>query len=354
VTEAEGISLYRGGGLPRAEEIIAGFRAVIRSAVDAMGTEPSLFDLGSVIELYGCMLRLVVRADHLREVLSHEVISDSDFEEYCVLRDGTALYRALVDFFPLVGEFSDALSRLDAVVLDIYHPGLAGEIASIAGADIDMIKRINGVIAPRYGLDPVDLPPYLVHYASRYLDVPLADMLSRQILGGERHLDIMAEAGIPVFVDKREREMLTKLCDGLRSVRDGLAGLVRDNFSLPQLAAIGTGKTVNLEFVMGDQFSQITNSSIANRSQVTNSFLQLAHGDEELADALARLEIAVRQSGSGDAADSFDAFVAELAKPEPKKSVLRGLWSGLCAALPTAAQIADIAAKLAPLLQGQH
>lgn len=242
MTEAEGISLYRGGGLPRAEEITAGFQAAIRSAVDAMGTEPSLFDLGSVIELYGCTLRLVVRADHLREVLSHEVISDSDFEEYCVLRDGTALYRALVDFFPLVGEFSDALSRLDAVVLDIYHPGLAGEIAGIAGADIDVIKRINGVIAPRYGLDPVDLPPYLVHYASWYLDVPLADMLSRQILGGEQHLDIMAEAGIPVFVDKREREMLTKLCDGLRSVRDGLAGLVRDNFSLPQLAAIGSGK----------------------------------------------------------------------------------------------------------------
>lgn len=198
------------------------------------------------------------------------------------------------------------------MVLDIYHPGLAEEIASIAGADIDVIKRINGVIAPRYGLDPVDLPPYLIHYASWYLDVPLADTLSRQILGGERHLDIMAEAGIPVFVGEREREMLAKLCDGLRSVRDGLAGLVRDNFSLPQLAAIGTDKTVNLEFVMGDQFSQITNSSIANRSQVTNSFLQLTNGDQELADALARLEITVRQSGSGDAADSFDAFVAEL------------------------------------------
>lgn len=211
------------------------------------------------------------------------------------------------------------------MVLDIYHPGLAEEIASIAGADIDVIKRINGVIAPRYGLDPVDLPPYLIHYASWYLDVPLADTLSRQILGGERHLDIMAEAGIPVFVGEREREMLAKLCDGLRSVRDGLAGLVRDNFSLPQLAAIGTDKTVNLEFVMGDQFSQITNSSIANRSQVTNSFLQLTNGDQELADALARLEITVRQSGSGDAADSFDAFVAELSKPEPKKSVLP--WS---------------------------
>jgi hypothetical protein len=91
-------------------------------------------------------------------------------------------------------------------------------------------------------------------------------------------------------------------------------------------------------------------NTIVNRSTVNNAFnkVKAAHS-EEVAKALLDVEAAINKSENKEAAENFESFNDELAKPEPKKSLLKTLWQGTLAALPTLEELPDVIAKISAL-----
>jgi hypothetical protein len=91
-------------------------------------------------------------------------------------------------------------------------------------------------------------------------------------------------------------------------------------------------------------------NTIVNHSTVTHAFnrVKAAHS-EEVAKMLLDVEAAINKSGNKEAAENFESFNEELAKPEPKKSLLKTLWQGTLAALPTLKELPDVVAKISEL-----
>jgi hypothetical protein len=71
--------------------------------------------------------------------------------------------------------------------------------------------------------------------------------------------------------------------------------------------------------------------------------------DEATADALKKVAEEIERSHSKGAAETFASFQEELQRPEPRKAVLRALWSGVIIALPTIIQRSDVATKVTKL-----
>jgi hypothetical protein len=104
--------------------------------------------------------------------------------------------------------------------------------------------------------------------------------------------------------------------------------------------------------VAGDKIDvRGSGNTIVNRSTVNNAFnkVKVAHS-EEVAKALLDVEAAINKSGNKEAAENFESFSDELAKPESKKSLLKTLWQGTLAALPTLKELPDVIAKISALV----
>jgi hypothetical protein len=105
-----------------------------------------------------------------------------------------------------------------------------------------------------------------------------------------------------------------------------------------------------VQIVMGDNFQNISNSTIVNHSTVEGSFKSLkSRGQDDVAHAIERLAAIVEKSKNAEAAELFNVFAEEVAKPAPKKTLLKTIWAGLIAALPGVAQMTDIAGKIVTL-----
>jgi hypothetical protein len=96
--------------------------------------------------------------------------------------------------------------------------------------------------------------------------------------------------------------------------------------------------------IMGDQiYVPGSGNTIINRSVVKGAFNRVKESlGEETANALLRVEAAINQANNRDAADNFESFSEELKKPEPKKSLLKSLWQGTLAALPTLKELPGV------------
>lgn len=103
--------------------------------------------------------------------------------------------------------------------------------------------------------------------------------------------------------------------------------------------------------VAGDQIRvKGSHNIIVNRSKVENAFNKIKREhDEETAKALLQVEEAVNRSGNAEAVENFDAFNDELGKPEPKKSLLKTLWSGTLAVLPAIKELPGVVDSITKL-----
>lgn len=104
----------------------------------------------------------------------------------------------------------------------------------------------------------------------------------------------------------------------------------------------------NLEVNMGDTIKNVTNSTIVNRSNLTNAFNGVSSSDVE--DILGKVSELVRASQNRSATELFEQFKEELAKPEPKKSILNAAWDGLVKVVPAIGSLAGAASSVAKLL----
>jgi len=115
--------------------------------------------------------------------------------------------------------------------------------------------------------------------------------------------------------------------------------------------AVGENAAINHTDVNGDQITVTGNeNTIVNRSTVQNAFNKVkTKCDDETAKALKCVEEEINKSGNKEAAENYDSFCYELSKPEPKKSLLKTLWNGTLAALPTLSQLTSAVSSIVKL-----
>src|ERR1041385_3212994 len=108
--------------------------------------------------------------------------------------------------------------------------------------------------------------------------------------------------------------------------------------------------TINVgALIVGDIFQNIADSTIVNRSTVERSFNAVQGFSPDVARALLSVAEHVAASGNKEAGELFNAFSDETAKPEPKRSLQRSLWSGLIASLPSITELTEAAQKIMTL-----
>lgn len=83
-----------------------------------------------------------------------------------------------------------------------------------------------------------------------------------------------------------------------------------------------------------NNFNGIHNSTIINNSTFTSAFNKINKSNTDLAKALEQLKTIIDSSGKTEAIDLFDSINEEIVKEQPRKSVLKGLWTGLLETLP--------------------
>jgi hypothetical protein len=101
------------------------------------------------------------------------------------------------------------------------------------------------------------------------------------------------------------------------------------------------------EFIMGDSFKDIKDSTIINRSKVVNALNTVGgHIDEDTKSAIIEVANIVGQSQNAAAGALLDQFNDELAKPQHDRSKLKQFWSGLTTLLPDIAKLGGAVAKI--------
>jgi hypothetical protein len=101
---------------------------------------------------------------------------------------------------------------------------------------------------------------------------------------------------------------------------------------------------------MDDIFENIQNSTIINKSLVESSFNKVKKEyNEDVSRKLVEIADFIQKSGDPAAGALFDNFNQELNKPQPEKSRLKSIWSGIEKVLPAITAISDTVAKVAPL-----
>ena len=114
--------------------------------------------------------------------------------------------------------------------------------------------------------------------------------------------------------------------------------------------AIHGGGTVIEEYIVGDKFENIKDSTIINRSRVERAFNRTEEKlDDEVASAILEIAQHVDRSGNPAAGAVFDEFTQEVNQDEPDKSKLRQYWDGLIAILPDIATLAGAGAAISRL-----
>jgi len=106
-----------------------------------------------------------------------------------------------------------------------------------------------------------------------------------------------------------------------------------------------------VENIMGDKIEvHGSGNTIVNRATVIHAFNRVkATQGEEVAKLLLEVEAAINNSGNEEAAENFESFSEELNKPEPKKSLLKTLWQGTLAALPTLKELPGVVTSISAL-----
>jgi hypothetical protein len=101
------------------------------------------------------------------------------------------------------------------------------------------------------------------------------------------------------------------------------------------------------EVIVGDKFSDISNSTIYNKSTFDNSFnkVKSEHG-EDVASLLNETADKINKSKNKEAAEIFDSFNEELQKEQPKKTTLKSFWDSIVRLVPEVSTIVGLAEKI--------
>lgn len=103
------------------------------------------------------------------------------------------------------------------------------------------------------------------------------------------------------------------------------------------------------KIIMGDNFENVFNSTIVNRSVF---FDVMKNEDDDKSLLLVKMKRIVEESQNEDAIGLFNDLLEELSKKEPRKRRLRSFWNGIVELLPHIKNITDIASNIDKLIGG--
>ena len=110
--------------------------------------------------------------------------------------------------------------------------------------------------------------------------------------------------------------------------------------------------TASRVIVMGDVFSNISNSTIVNRSTIENSLSAIRErGAVAHEAAFQQLVEAVLKSSDIRSGQLLVQFGKEIQSPQPQKSALQAIWHGILGTLPPLAQAAGLAVGIQKLIE---
>ena len=98
---------------------------------------------------------------------------------------------------------------------------------------------------------------------------------------------------------------------------------------------------------MGDNFENIHNSTIINKSLVENAFNKVENTyDKDTRDELEKVAKLIEESKNPTAVTLFDNFTEEINKQSLDKSKLQSIWNNIVKVLPTVSTIATSVEKI--------
>ena len=138
---------------------------------------------------------------------------------------------------------------------------------------------------------------------------------------------------------------------GIREVEDAHNKPSMPTQNFPQNIVYVTGDLIGGgRKVMGDNFENISNSTIINKSFVQNAFNKVKNeNDEETGRALLKVAEFIENSDNPAAGALFDSFTKELSNPQPDKVRLESFWRGISNAIPAIKSIIEVKSKIIPL-----
>lgn len=141
-----------------------------------------------------------------------------------------------------------------------------------------------------------------------------------------------------------------KQSHGVKKVFENINGSVVVTDSTIIFRAQGGFRMVDSKYRNVKDSTIIDNSTIINRSILHQAMNRIASSDnEELASALKYVAEIVAGEANPVAGEIFDAFNEELAKPKPRKQVLKGLWENLTRLIPTILAAGEVVARITKL-----
>jgi hypothetical protein len=272
-----------------------------------------------------------------------------------------ASFNLFSTFFSQIEEFDNILVILDFAILDIFYPGLAGEIKNLAFADSEYGSFFHRLMYYRGSEN--DMPASLKHIienspSGSYHNFSIED-LDKEIIGkyyDESGKEFFGEEqtgarDYKVLIPEESLVRIDNLCKLLKQCKESVATLFKENWSFKEI--MDNKVNSKIEITMGDKFENVKNSTIINRSVLEDSFNTVKNKmDEETANVLIKISEIIEKAKNTDAAELYNSFNDELKKTEPKKSLLRTIWNGILAALPLLGTTAGIAENISKIISG--
>lgn len=104
------------------------------------------------------------------------------------------------------------------------------------------------------------------------------------------------------------------------------------------------------EQIMGDKFENISNSTVINKSLLSNTLNTISslYGNE-VKKALDEISHHIENSEDKESAELLNGFNQEINNEKQNKTVLKTLWNGLVSSLPDAAKVSTAIATISKI-----
>lgn len=328
-----------GVAVARAQQVLEDVRVALE------GKTVTAASAATLLQAYAAIMKLSTAVDGMIAVLSNERRERQRTGEREWLVVAAEEAEVFYDFYRYAAQLGDLLRDVDLAVLDVYFPGTPSDFLFLFENEVAFDGYYSEVLTHTHALE----------------DRPIPESLERLVMDFRRGHQVRArmrsnvvqtiplQDGYPPLVDPDAVTRLTAIRASLEQCRTLVAGIIRAHWSFRELTD-GSSRPVAVEVTLGDRFQNVTGATIVNRSLVDQSFNRVRQtAGADVADALKQAAAIIEASGNRAAAEQFDGFNEELQKPEPRKSILRTLWSGVVSALPSLDTAADLATKIGTL-----
>ena len=227
----------------------------------------------------------------------------------------------------MMSSFANELFRS---IKEYYERVLQNEYPDEYGWFLNNKEWLNGLWNELYGRSIKIIYVGLQNFG---IEISLIDM--KKIVFG--NLDVTGQ-GVGVNIDK------SAILGNVNNYASIYINIIRE-----KMIEINAGVKVDNSSV-GSVISKPT--VFVGSDNVVNSFNKVKEQfGEETANVIQQIAEIVEKSENVVAAKLFEAFNEEMSKPEPKKTVLQSIWSGLSSVLPDLSTIVSIVEKIMKIIR---